>query len=128
MPHSRLREDEQAAEQVEVRSNTKGYIARQQDEIEKQLRNENTLLPATLDYRQVSGLSNEVIAKLNDRKPASIGGHRVSPALRQQPYSILVWLKRNKVCCVVALINAIWRGASLAALQIVGPISSASGI
>ncbi|MGK3472549.1 hypothetical protein, partial [Klebsiella pneumoniae] len=41
-------------------------IARQQDEIEKQQRNENTLLPATLDYRQVTGLSNEVIAKLND--------------------------------------------------------------
>ncbi len=39
----------------------------------KQLRNENTLLPATLDYRQVSCLSNEVIAKLNDHKPASIG-------------------------------------------------------
>ncbi|SQC17598.1 tRNA uridine 5-carboxymethylaminomethyl modification protein GidA [Klebsiella pneumoniae] len=46
-----------------------GYIARQQDEIEKQQRNENTLLPATLDYRQVTGLSNEVIAKLNDHKP-----------------------------------------------------------
>ncbi len=50
-----------------------GYIARQQDEIEKQQRNENTLLPATLDYRQVTGLSNEVIAKLNDHKPSSIG-------------------------------------------------------
>ena len=27
-----------------------------------------------LDYRQVTGLSNEVIAKLNDHKPVSIGG------------------------------------------------------
>lgn len=26
-----------------------------------------------LDYRQVTGLSNEVIAKLNDHKPVSIG-------------------------------------------------------
>ena len=50
-----------------------GYIARQQDEIEKQQRNENTLLPEMLDYRQVTGLSNEVIAKLNDHKPVSIG-------------------------------------------------------
>nr|VXZ90451.1 Glucose-inhibited division protein A [Klebsiella pneumoniae] len=32
-----------------------GYIARQQDEIEKQQRNENTLLPATLDYRRSLG-------------------------------------------------------------------------
>ncbi|XNM78998.1 hypothetical protein ACLK19_25180 [Escherichia coli] len=37
------------------------------------MRNENTLLPATLDNRQVSGLLNEVIAKLNNHKPASIG-------------------------------------------------------
>lgn len=44
--------DEQAAEQVEIQVKYEGYIARQQDEIEKQLRNENTLLPATLDYRQ----------------------------------------------------------------------------
>lgn len=57
-----------------------GYIARQQDEIEKQQRNENTLLPEMLDYRQVTGLSNEVIAKLNDHKPVSIGGPHVSPA------------------------------------------------
>ena len=57
-------DDPQAAEQVEIQVKYEGYIARQQDEIERQQRNENTLLPATLDYRQVSGLSNEVIAKL----------------------------------------------------------------
>lgn len=70
-------DDAQAAEQVEIQVKYEGYIARQQEEIERQQRNENTLLPATLDYRQVSGLSNEVIAKLNDHKPVSIGGHRV---------------------------------------------------
>ncbi|MFP1557816.1 hypothetical protein ACLB1T_12010 [Escherichia coli] len=41
--------DEQAAERL-IQVKYEGYIARQQDEIEKQLRNENTLLPATLDY------------------------------------------------------------------------------
>ncbi len=35
--------DEQAAEQVEIQVKYEGYIARQQDEMEKQLRNENTL-------------------------------------------------------------------------------------
>ncbi len=65
-------DDPQAAEQVEIQVKYEGYIARQQDEIEKQLRNESAILPATLDYRQVSGLSNEVIAKLNDHKPSSI--------------------------------------------------------
>ncbi|MDU8422028.1 tRNA uridine-5-carboxymethylaminomethyl(34) synthesis enzyme MnmG, partial [Pseudomonas syringae] len=65
--------DVQAAEQVEIQIKYEGYIARQQEEIEKQQRNENTVLPVDLDYRQVNGLSNEVIAKLNDHKPTSIG-------------------------------------------------------
>ncbi|MGE2624677.1 tRNA uridine-5-carboxymethylaminomethyl(34) synthesis enzyme MnmG, partial [Escherichia coli] len=45
-------EDAEAAEQVEIQVKYEGYIARQQDEIEKQQRNENTLLPEMLDYRQ----------------------------------------------------------------------------
>ncbi len=64
--------DTEAAEQVEIQVKYEGYIARQQDEIDKQQRNENTVLPLDLDYRQVSGLSNEVIAKLNNHKPNSI--------------------------------------------------------
>lgn len=51
-PFSPGLEDKQAAEQVEIQVKYEGYIARQQDEIEKQQRNENTLLPATLDYRR----------------------------------------------------------------------------
>ncbi len=52
--------------------NTKGILL-VKEEIERQLRNENTLLPVDLDYKQVKGLSNEVMAKLNDHKPTSIG-------------------------------------------------------
>ncbi|MCW9690718.1 tRNA uridine-5-carboxymethylaminomethyl(34) synthesis enzyme MnmG, partial [Proteus terrae] len=63
----------QAAEQVEIQVKYEGYINRQQEEIEKQLRNESAALPIDIDYKQVSGLSNEVIAKLNDHKPTSIG-------------------------------------------------------
>ena len=89
-------DDAQAAEQVEIQVKYEGYIARQQDEIEKQLRNENTLLPATLDYRQVSGLSNEVIAKLNDHKPVSIGqASRISGVTPAAISILLVWLKKQ---------------------------------
>ena len=88
--------DAQAAEQVEIQVKYEGYIARQQDEIEKQQRNENTLLPATLDYRQVSGLSNEVIAKLNDHKPSSIGqASRISGITPAAISILLVWLKKQ---------------------------------
>ena len=89
-------DDPQAAEQVEIQVKYEGYIARQQDEIEKQQRNENTLLPATLDYRQVNGLSNEVIAKLNDHKPSSIGqASRISGVTPAAISILLVWLKKQ---------------------------------
>ncbi|MDN0107789.1 tRNA uridine-5-carboxymethylaminomethyl(34) synthesis enzyme MnmG [Yersinia rochesterensis] len=88
--------DPQAADQVEIQVKYQGYIARQQEEIEKQLRNENTLLPADLDYRQVSGLSNEVIAKLNDHKPNSIGqASRISGITPAAISILLVWLKKQ---------------------------------
>ena len=89
-------EDPQSAEQVEIQVKYEGYIARQQDEIDKQQRNENTVLPATLDYRQVSGLSNEVIAKLNDHKPVSIGqASRISGITPAAISILLVWLKKQ---------------------------------
>ena len=89
-------DDPQAAEQVEIQVKYEGYIARQQDEIERQQRNENTLLPATLDYRQVNGLSNEVIAKLNDHKPVSIGqASRISGITPAAISILLVWLKKQ---------------------------------
>ena len=88
--------DAQAAEQVEIQVKYEGYIARQQEEIQRQQRNENTLLPATLDYRQVSGLSNEVIAKLNDHKPVSIGqASRISGVTPAAISILLVWLKKQ---------------------------------
>ncbi|OMQ20336.1 tRNA uridine-5-carboxymethylaminomethyl(34) synthesis enzyme MnmG [Serratia oryzae] len=88
--------DTQAAEQVEIQVKYEGYIVRQQEEIEKQQRNENTLLPVDLDYRQVSGLSNEVIAKLNDHKPNSIGqASRISGITPAAISILLIWLKKQ---------------------------------
>jgi len=88
--------DEQAAEQVEIQVKYEGYIARQQEEIDRQLRNENTLLPVTLDYRQVKGLSNEVIAKLNDHKPTSIGqASRISGITPAAISILLIYLKKQ---------------------------------
>nr|WP_315292665.1 tRNA uridine-5-carboxymethylaminomethyl(34) synthesis enzyme MnmG [Serratia proteamaculans] len=88
--------DTQAAEQVEIQVKYEGYIVRQQEEIEKQQRNENTMLPLDLDYQQVSGLSNEVIAKLNDHKPNSIGqASRISGITPAAISILLIWLKKQ---------------------------------
>lgn len=88
--------DVQAAEQVEIQVKYEGYIARQQEEIDRQQRNENTLLPVDLDYRQVNGLSNEVIAKLNDHKPTSIGqASRISGITPAAISILLIYLKKQ---------------------------------
>lgn len=95
-PFAPALDDEKAAEQVEIQVKYEGYIARQQEEIEKHLRNENTLLPADLDYSLVSGLSNEVIAKLNEHKPSSIGqASRISGITPAAISILLIWLKKQ---------------------------------
>lgn len=88
--------DPAAAEQVEIQIKYAGYIERQHDEVGKQLRNENTLLPLDLDYREVNGLSNEVKAKLNDAKPQTIGqASRISGITPAAISILLVHLKKH---------------------------------
>lgn len=89
-------EDQRAAEQVQIQVKYSGYIQRQQDEIEKAIRHEKTLLPLELDYQEVPGLSNEVIAKLNEHKPETIGqASRISGITPAAISILLVHLKKR---------------------------------
>ncbi|GHA62001.1 tRNA uridine-5-carboxymethylaminomethyl(34) synthesis enzyme MnmG [Photobacterium aphoticum] len=91
-------EDAQASEQVEIQVKYQGYIDRQQDEVEKSLRHEKTKLPLDLDYSQVKGLSNEVILKLNDARPETIGmASRISGVTPAAISLLLVFLKKQGV-------------------------------
>ena len=88
--------DEQATEQVEIQVKYEGYIHRQQEEIEKSLRHENTKLPLDLDYSKVKGLSNEVVLKLTNAKPETVGiASRISGITPAAISIILVYLKKN---------------------------------
>ncbi|MCX7134305.1 tRNA uridine-5-carboxymethylaminomethyl(34) synthesis enzyme MnmG [Aeromonas sp.] len=88
--------DRAAADQVEIQIKYAGYIERQHDEVEKQLRNENTLLPLDMNYRDVNGLSNEVIAKLSDARPQTIGqASRISGITPAAISILLVHLKKH---------------------------------
>ena len=51
----------------------KGYIEKQQREVEGSKKNEKTKIPKEIDYSLIKGLSNEVIEKLNKHKPTSLG-------------------------------------------------------
>ncbi|MFY8274600.1 tRNA uridine-5-carboxymethylaminomethyl(34) synthesis enzyme MnmG [Pseudoalteromonas sp. SSDWG2] len=85
-----------ALEQVAIQTKYAGYIARQQDEISKQMRHEQTLLPKEFDYSQVSGLSNEVVAKLTDARPDTIGqASRISGITPAAISLLLVYLKKQ---------------------------------
>ena len=88
--------DLQATEQVEIQIKYAGYIDRQLDEIEKKKRHENTIIPADFDFSQISGLSNEVIAKLSDSRPETIGkASRISGITPAAISLLLVYLKKH---------------------------------
>ncbi|PHQ15176.1 tRNA uridine-5-carboxymethylaminomethyl(34) synthesis enzyme MnmG [Marinobacter profundi] len=89
-------EDPDVAEQVEIEIKYEGYISRQADEIERLRRNENTLLPADLDYDVIGGLSNEIRQKLQTVRPETVAQasriQGVTPAAISQ---LLVHLKKR---------------------------------
>ena len=88
--------DQQAAEQVEIQTKYAGYIARQHDEIAKALRHEHTLIPRDFDYARISGLSNEVIAKLSEHRPQTVGqAGRISGITPAAISMLLVHLKKQ---------------------------------
>jgi len=89
-------EDKQAAEQVEIKIKYQGYIDRQLDEIAKLKRYEDTPLPVELDYAEIKGLSTEVVVKLNEIKPGSIGqASRISGVTPAAISILLIYLKKN---------------------------------
>ena len=90
--------DEKVAEQLEIQARYSGYIERQQSEIEKQQRNEQTRLPEDLDYANVKGLSAEVRQKLNQQKPTTIGQASRIPGITPAAISLLlVHLKKRSI-------------------------------
>jgi tRNA uridine 5-carboxymethylaminomethyl modification enzyme len=89
-------EDQRVAEQIEIQVKYHGYIQRQQEEIDRQALQENTILPKDIDYTMVKGLSNEVQQKLNEHKPETIGqAGRISGVTPAAVSLLLVHLKRG---------------------------------
>jgi tRNA uridine 5-carboxymethylaminomethyl modification enzyme len=88
--------DRAVAEQVEIQTKYRGYIERQQVEIERQRAHEDTRLPPDLDYRSVRGLSVEVQEKLNHHRPETLGqAGRISGVTPAAISLLLVHLKRR---------------------------------
>jgi tRNA uridine 5-carboxymethylaminomethyl modification enzyme len=88
--------DNATREQVEIQIKYAGYIARQQDEIDRLHQQEATPIPVDLDYSSVAGLSNEICQKLADAKPTSIArASRISGVTPAALSLLLVHLKKR---------------------------------
>ncbi len=59
--------------QVEIDIHYKGYLKRQLNDIEAFRRDENLLIPKSINYESLSGLSNEIKDKLIKIKPRTLG-------------------------------------------------------
>lgn len=79
---------------VENQIKYEGYIKRQLEEIEKYRKNEDTVLPSDIDYDSIRALSSEVIQKLSDHRPETIGqASRLQGVTPASISILLVYLK-----------------------------------
>ena len=89
-------DDPRVAEQVEISAKYSGYLERQQGEIERARRHEETAIPDAFDYAGVSGLSAEVAQKLARARPQTIGqATRIAGVTPAAISLLLVHLKRG---------------------------------
>ena len=85
-------------EQLENEARYAGYIERQQDEIQRRRRHEETKIPEGLDFRQVRGLSNEACETLTAHRPATMGqAGRISGITPTAVSLLLVYLKKRSL-------------------------------
>lgn len=83
-------------EQLEVAARYSGYLQRQQEEVDRAKHHEGTSLPSEFDYRSVSGLSNEIVAKLESYRPNTLGqAARISGVTPAAITLLLIHLKRR---------------------------------
>ena len=89
-------DDARVAEQVEIAVKYSGYLTRQNEEIERQRRHEETAIPADFEYAGLAGLSAEVVQKLQRARPQTVGqAQRISGITPAAISLVLVHLKRH---------------------------------
>ncbi len=88
--------DAAVAEQVEVGIKYAGYLERQNEEIARNRRHDDTAIPNAFDFERVRGLSAEVLAKLKATRPQTIGeARRISGVTPAAVSLLLVHLRRG---------------------------------
>jgi len=84
-------------EEVEIQIKYEGYIKRQMEVVERFQRLEEKRIPPDFNYRAVKGLSNEVIERLEEVRPISIGqAGRISGVTPAALSILLIALEKRK--------------------------------
>jgi tRNA uridine 5-carboxymethylaminomethyl modification enzyme len=83
------------AEQVEISVKYSGYLTRQNDDIAKSKKSENTAFPDDFTFTGIPGLSNELQSKLNSTRPETIGQAQRIPGMTPAAISLLL-IQLNK--------------------------------
>lgn len=87
---------EDVAEQVAIQARYEGYIARQADEVKKLQAHEGMAIPVNFDYRQVGGLSAELMEKCEKVRPVTLGQAGRIPGMTPAALALLVvYVKRG---------------------------------
>ena len=82
---------------LDIEKKYEGYIKRELAKIAEAKRCEATLLPTSLDYQTINGISMEARAKLNLVRPQNIGqASRIKGVTPADINVLLVWLRKNK--------------------------------
>jgi len=99
-------DDERVCEQVEIQTKYKGYIDRQQEEVEKLSAVENISIPDGFDFSAVKGLSTEVAQKLMTHRPNTLGqASRISGVTPAAVSILMVHMKRRNLEQITPLSN-----------------------
>ncbi|MCC2644989.1 MAG: tRNA uridine-5-carboxymethylaminomethyl(34) synthesis enzyme MnmG [Burkholderiales bacterium] len=89
-------EDERTIQQIEIQIKYAGYIARQAEEVGKHAYLDDMKLPGNIDFGQISGLSAEVVQKLNKFTPETLGqASRISGITPAAISLLLVYYKKG---------------------------------
>jgi len=90
--------DNEIDEQIEINAHYRGYLKKQKADILAFKRDENLIIPEGVNYKDLSGLSNEVKAKFQQIKPKTMGqALRIDGITPAAVYILLSHVKRKSI-------------------------------
>lgn len=90
-------QDVDILEQLEIQAKYEGYIAKQQEQVNKFEKLESKIIPQDINYKNVFGLSNEALHKLTTRLPVSVGqASRIAGVNPADINVLLIYLEKQR--------------------------------